>query len=148
MIPLEHCPEAVGSGETVASECQECGAEGYRSPYSPAYLCRDCWGDLVADLLDRDKETGISRLGCLDRLNTHDAFPVPDPMDDGRLILSAEVGRAPERYLKSISHVVKADCPRCGYDRAETVYQSMYSEFSETTTCRACGYLLDDRSSL
>lgn len=148
MNPLEAWPEMVDHDDPELSECSECGAEGYRSPLTSAHECRECWTENVRELLDYSEDTSISRLDALDRLDRHDSFPVADPSEDDRLILSAEIGRAPQRYLKKIVHIIPGECPRCGYDRAEERYESMFSEFAEKTTCRACGFVIDSRSSL
>lgn len=147
---LEPDAERIDRDDTEAVDCADCGTTGYR----PAGLgritkCRECLIEELAPALEADADTWLTRGDALERLAHGGMLPVRDPEANGCLVLSVEVDRQPTEHIKSIKHVVHRDCPRCDYDRATRHYQAFYTAESATTwRCRACGYLIDEETTL
>lgn len=147
---LEPDAERIDRDDTEAVECDSCGATGHR----PAGIdritrCRECIIEELTPALDHNKDAWLSRADALQRLAMGGMLPVPDPEDGGALILSVEVDQQPTEHIKSIKHIKDRDCPRCGHDRATRHYQAFYTAESATTwRCRACGFLIEERTTL
>lgn len=147
--PLEPDPERI---DRVAEpvECDSCGDRGWRPKgYDRIMRCRECIIEEIRPALKHDSGAWLSRADALERLAMGGVLPVPDPEADGDLIISVEVDRQPREHIKSIKHIVHRECPRCGHDRATRHYQTFYTtEHAEKIRCRACGHLIEERTSL
>lgn len=138
-------------------ECSGCGETGYL-PAENSHIstypsrCESCLRADFLDYLDPETDTSISRVDALDRAKHRGLLPMPDPAEpDVELITAVEIGRVPGegQFIKKLVRIVEDSCPSCGYDRADlTDWRVWTCESGHTVECRACGEVLEERSTL